>query len=477
MPPRKLIAYSPNPSTRTKTCVSTRRSSSSGHEPARGLAVGWTALLLVLASCQNGEQYSLGQSCVPTEGCGSRFECEPMLGVCTEACTSDSDCVVTDPSGGSFVCGVLSDGRQGCLANYCDARDYYGGYGGYSTTCIEGVPTACTQAPEAACLDCGCPNGSRCDPGVGCVDLSDVGGPCLRDQDCRTLNCSVNDGAVLGQCYVPVLAACERNNCALCTSDGTGFSFCSRPCSGDDECNGGLCIGTVGYDGLLSDTTCRPRCNTPQCSGGTCKPLRSGGTFCDCTGSCTRTMPQRAVGGTCNSDDDCISGHCYATTRSPSGFCTDGCTSNTDCGDVSACVSVECVGSGDPNCGSLCLRSCDPTQSLPCGDNTRSTCRAIAAVDGGSTTVCDVRSAENGPCTVDSDCQVGRCAGGLCTNQPGTPSGGQCTNSSECRAGVCNGGTCVGTAVLGDPCELDADCSVGSCCSSGPSAHTCASSC
>lgn len=423
-------------------------------------------MMLALSAGCEGEN-RLGWSCGSAESCGG-LECEPVARVCTQTCTDDADCVTPDGSGDQ-VCGVLSDGRRGCLSA-CESFGYE-----ESTTCVDGVPTACPQAPATSCLDCGCPDGRRCDPAVGCVDLSDVGGPCRRDEDCRTLNCSENrpwaDEA--GVCYVPLLAPCERNNCELCQRDGD-FSFCSRSCSGDNTCNGGICVGTVGWDDVVRNSSCRPRCNTPQCAGGSCEPLRSGGTFCDCPNGCSTTTPQQPVGGECNEPSDCISGRCYNTPRFITGYCTAECTGTPDCGAGASCVNVACVGAEDTSCGSLCLPSCDLADPNSCEEGA---CRQISAADGGAAPVCDVRSPENGPCSGDADCQAGRCAGGLCTTRPGTPSGGTCTDTAECRAGVCNGGVCVGTALLGDPCELNADCSVGRCCETGPSAGTCASSC
>jgi hypothetical protein len=42
---------------------------------------------------------------------------------------------------------------------------------------------------------------------------------------------------------------------------------------------------------------------------------------------------------------------------------------------------------------------------------------------------------------------------------------------------TCKNNYCRGTALIGDSCMGDADCQIGTCCTSGPNAGKCASSC
>ena len=377
---------------------------------------------------------------------------------CTHACKTNTDC----PSGDSSSCGVGPDGQQVCVPTTCQYSDE-------GFVCKDGVITACKVAGEQFCDKCGCPASKRCAVGVGCVDLSDLGGPCDRDSDCRTNNCST----FAAVCRAPVGSTCTSDNCDRCLSSSGGWSYCSRLCGTQDDCNGGYCIGIPG-----GNFACEPPC-TGSCPGQCSYVGASDGSiisYCDCP-KCSITAPLHDVGQSCEGQTDCTSGDCYARIQCTDlvcgerGWCTVDCATNADCGSA-ICVSVPCLGSQDPStCGRKCIPPCDASGSCKLG-----TCRELVALEGGTARVCDIRLEMGETCSRDSDCQSGHCANGVCADAAGLQNGSSCSLPTDCASGTCTNGSCRGAALLGDVCTTDADCAAGHCCSTS-SGSVCASAC
>jgi len=229
------------------------------------------ALGLLLGACQASDEQGsppptlpqtdqpreLGRACSADDDCVSGT-CLTVIGpggpsaFCTQPCETDDDCSDLAP-----VCGVGPDGSPVC-AFACDGIHHYGFSCG-----DDDRPVAC--GPDATvCDQCGCPEGMRCTPGVGCGEQSEVGGPCAFDGDCTSDNCSF-----LAQvCRVPLGSACTDRDCDSCLSDGDEHSYCSRECVADAQCNGGICV----WDGV--NALCVQRCEGPsdESCPGTCQP-------------------------------------------------------------------------------------------------------------------------------------------------------------------------------------------------------------
>jgi hypothetical protein len=453
--------------------------------PRRGLAPYALLLLLsVLAACPSSGGPEAPDAAVPLErgdycyadaGCKSgiclQFP-DTGAGTCSIACTTDTDCAPEDTQ---TVCGIGPAGEQACVP-ICG-----GAYGSYA--CVGGLSTACTQVPDDThCIVCGCPENLRCEPGAGCMPKSEVGGNCLKDEDCRTGNCST----FAGVCRVPVGQPCDESNCDRCLTAPNGWSFCSRECDSQNDCNGGQCIGH-GSNGFF---TCRPSCSSfadPTCPGSNNCEFPSGGNelFCDCEsgGDCPIVAPMRTLGQNCNLDSECASGSCVARLECGGpfgdecvdrGLCSQSCDSDADCGG-GACVAVPCVDGQAGECGFMCLPRCGG--ELYC--DAYQTCTALAGVSGSNQLVCDVRIGDGLRCADNASCQSGNCVNRMCAPTGGLGNGEVCGQNGDCRSHSCISGHCRGGGLLGDACSIPADCAAGTCCPapSGSGAGTCASSC
>ncbi|HYP88108.1 MAG TPA: hypothetical protein VEQ59_08135 [Polyangiaceae bacterium] len=429
-----------------------------------GFAVAGVALALSLSSlpsCStesaNGADERAGAAALG-DACAQSADCRDQLCVdyrCTKVCQSNGDC----DSGGFDTCGVTEAGRR-CTSS-CDAR-------ARDVTCVDGVPTACSLAGEGHCRDCGCPSSQRCDQKTGaCGDKRAVGDPCRADGDCKSDNCS--DFA--GICRLPVGSSCDVGSCDVClTSEGA--SYCSRRCDSDSECGAGLCAGrdNLFYCHLpcagFSDDSCPGTCRNlgPDLNG-------SPQYYCDCELDCTWNEAPHPLGSRCNYDGDCDSKSCDSVATGTDsggsvqrlGICTKPCTASADCGEGSSCVAAGTA---------HCLPHCETSADCSVGS-----CFNATSVDGDTTQVCWPKSPEGAYCYQPSDCQSGNCVAERCASAGGQANGAACTKDEDCQSRACQSGHCRGQALQGDACEATADCAVGTCCSSGAQAKTCALSC
>jgi hypothetical protein len=407
-------------------------------------------------SSNSPRRQDVGQTCFTNEDCASG-SCllTPITSVCTTPCQDNAGC------GNGTVCGVLADGSKTCLP----------GCGRFlvdtTFTCENGVPTACAVASPASCADCGCPAAMRCTPGVGCGPLATVGETCLFDEDCNTNNCS----PIFRLCRTPVGQPCTVFNCDLCLSTSNGWSYCSRECNYETDCNGGRCVGNSNTRYYTCQFICQGD-SDPDCPG-TCVQISGTQTrTCDCA-NCSRDQPKRAVGQPCRTAGQCLDGECHVPPTSACtlyegcGTCTKTCADDAACGSGLACAQVSCASGQTAGCGNKCLRTCGP--NMPCAAGT---CRALAGATGSTVSVCDKRSVDGGPCSAAGDCQSGRCVVGACVPPSGAPNGGSCNLPADCQSASCVDGRCRGSGLIGDPCTVPADCIVGMCCTT-----FCATSC
>lgn len=332
----------------------------------------------------------------------------------------------TDPLGGRAVpCDTLDD-------SYCDVC-------------------------EALCA------GQRCVGEVGCAPLSDVDGPCERDRDCRTDNCSRTNGV----CRVPLETECNGStDCDICLTNAAGYAYCSRECTFDSSvCPGERCLGDVDSNFFW----CRPPCND-ACAGRQCRVAERAGRYC--SANLDRDLARVPLLGPCGSDERCLEGACFSAPScddrafnclSSRGVCTQPCSSDAQCPSDARCVEVPCPeGTPADSCGALCLRACE--RDSDCNELAQTECRGVSPVGGGeAVSVCDPRNRNGDDCAVDWHCASRNCTNGRCVQSEGLANGAGCRVNEDCASGNCQAGTCRGTSLRGDFCEGDFDCSVGRC--------------
>jgi len=388
-----------------------------------------------------------GIGCLTARDCAGGL-CEQEQ--CSTPCKSNDDC-----RNGLDTCGITEAGRR-CMDG-CPVLPLQNSY-----TCIDDVPTACSIAGEGHCADCGCPSSLRCVAGQ-CIEKVAIGEDCRFDSDCKSDNCS----GFAGVCRQPIGAPCTISECDVCIKTPNS-TYCSRECEFGTQCGGGACMGRGDhyYCHLPCGSGCPGVClNAPGFSPG------STVSYCDCDSAdgCSLFEDEHPLGAPCRSDGICKSGHCelVATGEDPNygtsyeGICSKPCTASSECGDGFSCAAV-----GTPHCLPHCESYC------PVGE-----CLELPTADGNATKVCWAKHGVGGFCADASDCQAGNCIKGVCASAGPQPNGSSCAASSDCLSNACQSGVCRGNGLQGDPCKIPADCSVGTCCTTGAQASTCALSC
>jgi hypothetical protein len=401
-------------------------------------------------------------------GCGTDADCGPG-GACIEsACAADCS-VPTDCGRNGTTCGIAPNGTRHCVPN-CSGDPVNLAYGGskINYACADGVSTSCAVLDDTYCGVCGCASGMVCVDGVGCRAKVGTGEACTRDADCKSNNCSTS----FNVCRVPVGQPCDSTNCDICKADPSiGYAFCSRSCPFGSECNGAaLCLG-VGDD--PADSICSAACSgpsDPSCPGGCLQLNYDNGAIaysCGCP-NCTTTIAPLPIGAHCTKDADCPQDLCNSTASCTgtgcvsAGYCSRACALSADCPK-----GYRCANTGAPKleCVPQCTTSCN-----------FGTCTSLMTAEGDTDMLCQVKRPDGGQCASDVDCVNSKCLGHTCSSGP-LANGGMCVNASDCQSKVCRAGYCLGAALLGDPCSIDYDCAVGSCCKPKGSTGTCATTC
>ncbi len=297
------------------------------------------------------------------------------LGESGTPCNDQNACTTTDvcTAGACLGASVSCDDQNPCTADTCATAT-----GCASTpapaTCNDGdVCTTgdtcqtgkCTGSPTS-CDDQNPCTTDTCQTGTGCVHWAAVG-------VCDDGNaCTVSDACTAGACQGGVPrdcgdgVACTVDDCVPATGcthvAGTGPCEDGNPCTVNDSCAGGACIGGGGA----------------SCEDGT--PCTLDG--CDPKSGCTHTPKD---GGACTDKNDCTvndackGGVCVGDgqpTCDDQNPCTkDECTPGSGCGHVAvsgACSGGTCVG------GVCCLPSCTGKKCGPdaCGGSC-GTCSAL----------------------------------------------------------------------------------------------------
>lgn len=155
-------------------------------------------------------------------------------------------------------------------------------------------------------------------------------------------------------------------------SQGSGNGGSSGPggcvdagssCSAASCCVGSRCVDID--DGLYCAANC---VEGSDCVSGCCAQVDGGNPVCAPTSYC---VPLKPVGMACSSDSECASNDCI-------GWCTQGCSSSSDC-DGGYCVE-------NTSNENLCFPSCGDTDH--CSTFPGTTCQPSTSVDGIEMMVC-----------------------------------------------------------------------------------------
>jgi hypothetical protein len=346
-----------------------------------------------------------GPDCKPDHYCNNR------LGLCAASkteggsCKEDCECLSGHCADG-VCCNTACDGP--CEA--CNLTDHVG-------TCSAHAPQT---DPEGDCGPYNC-NGARA------CETSCSGGAC--SQDCsvnnycngsscaskRSLGASCNDTCQCASGYCVDGVCCNTTcagGCQACNLAGSVGTCSSRPRGQDPEeacgaytCNGyGACLTEA--DPATSSNACSSICSTDCKSAYYCSTqlLESGAWV-------NRCVSDFAQGHSCQTDCQCLSGHCV-----------DGVCCNSDCAGL--CRGCNMAGHAgvcsfhisdlDNECGNYlcdgnghCRTSCS---NVPCDANA---CKASAFCNG-DTKHCDADLAAGSLCVNDCMCSSNVCNIVLC---------------------------------------------------------------
>jgi hypothetical protein len=277
------------------------------------------------------------------------------------------------------------------------------------------------------------------------------GSTCREHANCCSRLCGPKDATGRRRCQCQTAADCPTpaNTCLkpTCTA-----GICSNPvqpdnapcddgdpCTGNDHCQAGICVGTP-LAGFLEDCVAHTDC----CAGLVCgfegHCVEPAGGPCDdkfdcVTLRCTNNVCQQAIGG----------GFCAFTSDCAAGTCIDGKCGEVPpggaCVDKFACTTIKCT-------DNVCQQSIGGEACATDGDCVAGTC-----VGG------DCLSPAGGPCADKFGCTTLSCTGGVCDQSIG---GGECATTADCAAGTCISGEC-GQVPAGGPCEDKFGCASISC--------------
>ena len=377
------------------------------HEEAEMNGHRWTtlaALILMVATAATGCDFGGGQTptpniCTTDADCVDGGVCDPATNECVE-CLLDADCPL----------GKKCDGETnqcvGCLADADCAGDLV----------CDSTLDLCVECLDDA--DCG--DGGQCDEAMNvCIE-------CVDDADCAypDANCAFSV-CIDGECVTGAVPD------GLPCSDGD-------PCTLDDQCEGGECVGGV------TDPDCVPT----GCEGD------PDGTPCD-------------DGDDCTLDDFCLAGVCVGGALDPS--CAeqdldgDGFTpAEGDCDDTDADVNPaaaevcgdnkdnDCNGTIDDDCGLDCFPT-GCSGEICASEEMDSFCVWLPEYECLKFSVCGNFGPGGGCAWLKTDAYL-ECLAGLCLPEE------ICGNGldDDCN-GIVDDGCTTG-------CESDADCPLGETC-------------
>ncbi|MFZ4578831.1 MAG: hypothetical protein ACOYOB_10595 [Myxococcota bacterium] len=282
--------------------------------------------------------------------------------------------------------------------------------------------------------------------------------------DAPDVGCTSDEACTLAVLLAPCQVAYCGNDGQCATKPEVNGTTCddSQPCTLDDVCNAGTCVG---LDKVCNDGN---PCTMDACSitTGNCLGLPVGGQCSDgnaCTtgdfcqdGGCIGKVPLP-----CDDQNPCTDDACAPATGCTATPRTGDCTTGDACFSGSTCVDGVCSGGTAKVCDdqNACTSdSCDPKTGAcvfeklnlgACDDGDACTDPDVCAagVCAGGKIGCE----DNNPCTADGcDAKTG------CTH---TAIAGACDDGSVCTTGdACSQGKCTGAAKVCDdanPCTSD----------------------
>lgn len=436
-----------------------------------------------------------GLHCAPSEllpdvGARSCRVCQPPLAVgapcsydgvpCATGtyCKYESEAVSACTAMGAA--GAPCQSPQECLSSFCN-------YGqGSEGVCDDGGRTGDPCAVETDC------RAGYCSASGQCAEHRAPGAECAADEECANGHCDPSNG----RCGLLDGAACSYSDsdCQSGNCDDTSRTCAPRlpngsPCESSNECESNYCN--------YSTDTCTEHCYTDEECGE--------GRYCDWSSNVC--LDQKADGGYCEDDNECLGGLCTFDEKCgqapqvgdpcsgygecpPEAFCSNGtcqerkgpgasCPSLDSCLAPFFCIAGRCqmmsLECQPAKAGEMCawLRVCDEESYCDMMDDitckprsgagescyTSETCQAdlsCAAAGGGME--CQPRKGAGEPCTTAADCQPDLfCAGayGAMTCTAG-PAGQPCDYGS----GTCPTGYFCSTRDVCEPLRtLGEDCS------------------
>ncbi|MDP6943299.1 MAG: hypothetical protein QF464_04045, partial [Myxococcota bacterium] len=374
-----------------------------------------------------------------------------------DKCTEDSTCRAGECVS---VATVDCDDGNPCTTDSCVAEEGCR-YENNTDACDDGNPCTTDDAcAEAVCV--GVPAECPCEETADCAAYDDID-PCNGTLACDAGQCVV-DAASVVTCDTSNDGPCRQTACdpatGACETSAVDAGACSDgdPCTIDDACLGGACVGQPVACECDTDADCAvfddgDLCNgTKICVTGVCELDPGTAIACPAANSACMTVTcepatgacgevPAADGGTCDDGDLCtVDDACQA------GGCVG---SALDCDDDDLCTTDTCAvvpsadGTGETaECNHEPVPDCDG-----CGDG-------VCAPDDGET--CESCPADCGDCPVEP-CGDGECSeanGENCTTCP--VDCGECPD--PCGDGECNaesGETCETCPVDCGDCPVD----------------------
>ncbi len=397
--------------------------------------------------------------------CLSRVSGVPYPCTNSNQCNDGNPCTTDVCSGGFCQFQVRPDGTT-CADNFfCDGQEVCrGGVCSGVPPCLSAA--YCDEANDrcrpcivnAECNDNNVCTADVCDLNLGCVHTA-ISGPCENGNAC-----TVNDFCSAGECQAGPPRNCNDNN--VCTNDscdpvdGCRYIHNLNPCNDGSVCtfNDFCLLGTCrGGESINCD-------DGNFCTINFCDPVlgcRTANRVGECDDQDPCTGEDTCLGGQCiglgdGCDDDdpctidsCMDGECVHTPSDAS--CDDGlfCNGTESCDPVLGCVSSGNPCTGGPVCQNTCVeatQSCMsplgtpcPSDGIPCTDDV---CDGSGSCGVPNHNACD----DGNACTVNScnpstGCQFNPVAcgpsDGCCP--PGCSSG----SDPDCAAGpVCGNDIC-----------------------------------
>jgi formylglycine-generating enzyme required for sulfatase activity len=466
------------------------------------LAVGGCQHADNQAPCEDGNPCTLKDVCAAgacnsggLAACADAFDCtsdscDPILG-CVHTpvdsfCDDGSPCTVGScakvPGTSSGCKSVPVQDGSACKGGSCQAGVCAGGECG-DGTCGAGesavnCPADC--GASAVCGDGACNSGETLASCPQDCKASSVCGNAKCESGETKVNCSKDcecDGD--GDCAA-VVDTCNTGVCASgkCVKKAkVGGCDDGDPCTANDTCAGGACVGTAKDCSGLNDV-----CVVGVCQGGACvgKPANNGGKCEDgnlCTlgdvcgsGGCLAGTLKLCNDADLCTDDSCspVAGVCVFV---PIAGCNGNCVVAGNCDDSNPCTDDSCVGGKCKSVGNTA--GCSDGDACTAGDVCKNgTCMAGAAkgCDDGKPCTADSCSAATGACAsevkVGAVCDDGDActAGDSCGPLGCVGAALKCDDGNSCTSDGCSGGACTKTSLAdGAACSDGKACTTESC--------------